>query len=86
MTPLKVFILSTILRLGPQTEYSLWHNTKCQALLTINLACFEMEQQKLIQQVSAGTPLSSSVGWALTQKGRQLIAGKKEQEVSLGSY
>jgi hypothetical protein len=81
MTSLHVFILSTIQRLGPQTEYALWHSSKCQSLTAIIMATIELEADKLIERTSAGTPLSTTICWGITEKGRQLVAGKKEQEV-----
>lgn len=81
MTALHLLILSTIQRLGPQTEYSLWHNAKCQTLTAIIMATILLEEQKLIERTPVSIPLSTNICWGLTEQGWQLIAGKKEQEV-----
>lgn len=91
MTALQLLILSTIHAHGAQSDMALWGNTKCQSLTAICLTTIELENGGLIQR----SPFTKNIFptrvvghelityWQLTEKGRQLIAGRKEQEVSV---
>src|SRR4051812_6874214 len=56
MTSLQVLILSTIHRHGPQTDMSLWGNTRWQSLAAITLATETMEKDQLIEKGAPSQP------------------------------
>lgn len=94
MTALQLLILSTIQRHGPQSDMSLWGNTRCESLTAVYLETSTLEEEGFIEHTPAHNrpqrfPMANDpvTYWQLTEKGRQIVAGKKEkqQEVCLGS-
>ncbi len=84
LTALHSLILTAIHRHGPQSDMSLWHQTKCQPLRAILVAIAELCDDALIQKT-----LANASYWQLTEKGQKSIAASNAaanaQEVSLGS-
>jgi hypothetical protein len=91
MTSLQILILSAMHRHGPQSAMGLWHHSACQPLTAVLISIAELEDAERISKVPAHQrperfACDEVAYWQITEKGQQLIAGKKQpQEVCLGS-
>jgi DNA-binding HxlR family transcriptional regulator len=72
LTALQSLILSELQQRGPMRDVELWQHSKERNLLTVTLACLELESEGYIEIPRGVRPVSFE--WQLTQKGKEQAA------------
>jgi DNA-binding PadR family transcriptional regulator len=87
MTSLWFTILSAIHHHGPQSDMSLWHQTKCQTLTAVLVAIVDLEDEGYVEKALHLSNVRANASyWQLTEKGRQYIAGNKQQQQEVSPW
>jgi hypothetical protein len=93
LSSLSLFILSTIHRHGPQSDMSIWSNTRSESLTAVILATATLNDEGFLERIPTHQHPQRwrdandlVTYWQLTEKGKQQVAAQTAaQEVSLGS-